>query len=264
LFAKAFATVITLTAGGNGGTFGPSLIIGGLIGFVFAFSINQTGITQLNVPNFIVAGMAASLSGIMHAPLTGIFLIAEITGGYVLMVPLMIVSAISYLINKATLKYSIYTKDLAEKGELLSYEDKDKTVLNMMRLKYVIDKGFYPLYIEEDLSDCRDRIIKSKHNIFPVLDRDKKLVGVAYSENLFNVIFNHKDLAHTVKDVTEQPFDIIKINESMSEVMIKMDKDDIWLLPVVDKEGKYKGFVSKSTIFNKYRALLIRQSEYLQ
>lgn len=262
VFAKSFATLITLSAGGNGGIFGPSLIMGGLMGFVFAFAFNQAGIVQLNVSNFIAAGMAGALSGIMHAPLTGIFLIAEVTGGYMLMVPLMIVSAISYFINKAVLKYSIYTKVLAEKGELL--EDKDKTVLNMMRLKYVIDKDFTLLFKDELLSECKTKIIKSRRNIFPVTDRTNQLIGVAYSDKLFNAIISREDEKLTIGDLTEQPLDIVHTKESMSEVMNKMEKDDIWMLPVVDDQGYYIGFVSKTTIFNKYRMLLIRQGTYLE
>ena len=119
LIGKTFASIITMGSGGNGGMFGPSVVVGGLLGFSFSFGINLTGIVHLNVTNFIIAGMAASISGVMHAPLTGIFLAAEITGGYVLMVPLMIVSAISYFINKGVLKYSIYTFVLAAKGNLV-------------------------------------------------------------------------------------------------------------------------------------------------
>src|SRR5665213_2613250 len=122
LIGKTFASVITMGSGGNGGMFGPSVIVGGLLGFVFAFGLNQTGMVHLNVTNFIIAGMAASISGVMHAPLTGIFLAAEITGGYALMVPLMIVSAISYFINKGMVKYSIYTRGLAEQGNLITQD----------------------------------------------------------------------------------------------------------------------------------------------
>ncbi len=145
IFAKSVATLVTLGAGGNGGIFAPSLIVGGLMGFIVAFTINTLGFAQVNVANFIVAGMAASLGSIMHAPLTGIFLIAEITGGYILMVPLMITTAIAYLINRSVNKYSIYTKPLADKGQLSHHEDKDTTVLNMMKLRYLIEKDYLVL-----------------------------------------------------------------------------------------------------------------------
>ncbi len=122
-------------SGGNGGMFGPSVVVGGLLGFVFSFGLNQTGMVHLNITNFIIAGMAASISGVMHAPLTGIFLAAEITGGYVMMVPLMMVSAISYFINKGIVKYSIYTFDLAAHGNLVSQENKEHGVLTKNKIE---------------------------------------------------------------------------------------------------------------------------------
>ena len=263
VFAKSFATLITLAAGGNGGIFGPSLIMGGLTGFLFAQSINETSLIHLNTANFIVAGMAGALSGIIHAPLTGIFLIAEISGGYQLMVPLMIVSAISYFINRKTLKYSIYTKVLAEKGELLSHEDKDSTVLQMMKLKYLVEKDFITLKPAENPYERKSEIIHSKRNIFPVLDGEGKLLGIVYSESLLGVLLEPEKNIR-IKDIMQQPPGVLLINTSMKDVMKKMEKEDIWVLPVVSAENKYLGFVSKSAIFNKYRSLLVRQAAYLQ
>lgn len=263
IFAKSFATLITLAAGGNGGIFGPSLIMGGLTGFLFAQAVNETGLIYLNTPNFMVAGMAAALSGIIHAPLTAIFLIAEITGGYELMVPLMIVSAISYFMIRRTLKYSVYTKALAEKGELLSHEDKDTMVLQMMKLKYLIDTDFIILKPNEDPQTRKNEIIQSKRNIFPVTDEVGRLIGIVYSDSLFHVLLeSEKSIA--IKNIMTQPPTVLSINSSMHDVMKKMEKDDIWVLPVISSDNKYIGFVSKSTIFNKYRALLIRQAAYLQ
>lgn len=262
LFAKAFATLVTLSAGGNGGVFGPSIILGGLAGFLFSYGINQTGLIHLNVSNFIVAGMAAALSGIMHAPLTGIFLIAEITGGYVLMVPLMIVSAISYFISKASQKYSIYTKALAEKGELLSHEDKDRIVLQMMKLKYLIEKGFVELQPEQTPQERSNDILKSRRNIFPVVDKNRKFLGVIYSGTLFELLVNKKgDIP--IKDLYQQAPAVVYSTESMQAVMQKMDKQDVWILPVINTDGEYLGFISKSSVFNKYRSLLVRQAAYL-
>ncbi|MGV3706011.1 MAG: chloride channel protein [Arcticibacter sp.] len=262
LFAKAFATLVTLSAGGNGGVFGPSIILGGLAGFLFSYGINQTGLIQLNISNFIVAGMAAALSGIMHAPLTGIFLIAEITGGYVLMVPLMIVSAISYFISKASLKHSIYTKALAEKGELLSHEDKDGIVLRMMKLKYLIEKGFVELHPDETPQQRSADILQSKRNIFPVVDKNRKFLGLIYSGALFDLLVNKKDDVR-ISELYEQAPAVVYSTESMQAVMEKMDKQDVWILPVVNAEGEYLGFISKSAVFNKYRSLLVRQAAYL-
>lgn len=262
--AKAFATVITLHSGGNGGNFGPSVVMGGLLGFAFAFGINLTGWVQLNEANFIMAGMAGAMSGIMHAPLTGIFLIAEITGGYVLMVPLMIVSAISYFIKRATSKYSIYTKSLAEKGDWLSHGDKDKTVLKMMKLRYLLERNFTILYPNEKPAERRLDIIHTKRNIFPVVEENGKLTGIIFSEKLFEILIGEEKSDKTMKELAQTPQDIIRIDANMYDVMRKMDREDIWILPVVDKNDRYLGFVSKSAIFNKYRALLMRQGSYLE
>ncbi len=266
VFAKSIASLITLNSGGNGGMFGPSLVMGGLLGFAFSYGINLTGLIELNIANFVVAGMAGALSGIMHAPLTAIFLIAEITGGYVLMVPLMLVTAISYLINRAVQKYSIYTKVLAEQGDLLTHEDKDRTVLSMMRLRYVLERNFTILRPDERPTDRRHDIIHTKRNIFPVVDADGKLLGIIYSERLFEILLgeNEEKAGRTMRELAEKPVDIIRMDTNMEAVMQKMNREDIWILPVVDADGKYMGFVSKSAVFNKYRALLMRQGSYLE
>jgi len=264
VFAKAYSTVITLHSGGNGGNFGPSLVMGGILGFAFAYGINLTGIIELSIANFIVAGMAGALSGIMHAPLTGIFLIAEITGGYALMVPLMIVSAITYFINKSVLKYSIYTQALAESDDWLPHEDKDRTVLKMMKLRYVLERSFTILHPNEKPMDRRLDILHTKRNIFPVVDDNQVLMGVIYSEKLFEILIGEASADKTMKELAQPPQDIIRIDADMYEVMRKMDREDIWILPVVDSNNKYLGFVSKSAIFNKYRALLMRLGNYLE
>jgi len=263
VFAKSAATLITLSAGGNGGTFAPSLIMGGLIGFAVAFSINTLGIAQLNVANFIVAGMAASLSAIMHAPLTGIFLIAEITGGYILMVPLMITSAISYLINRGKHKHSIYATPLAEKGELSSLEDKDTTVLNMMKLKHLVEKNYLILHENELIAERLNEILQSKRNLFPVIDEDHFFKGLVYVEDILKKGISNSD-QDTVNDLMQAAPDMVTISDSMKVVLQKMEKENAWLLPVLDANGGYLGFVSKTAIFNKYRALLSRQADYME
>lgn len=265
LFAKSFAALFTLNGGGNGGVFGPSLVMGGLLGFAFAYGMNQFGFVQLNVPNFVMAGMAGALAGIMHAPLTGLFLIAEITGGYTLMVPLMLVTSISYLINRSVLKHSIYTKVLADSGDLMSYEDKDRTVLSMMKLRYVLEKNFVVLKPTETPLDRKTSIIHSKRNIFPIVDDAGLLMGVIYSERLFSILLGEEEGADKTFDkLVQKPNDIIREDEHMELVMTKMNRDDVWILPVVDKDNKYLGFISKASVFNKYRALLVRQGQYLE
>lgn len=265
LMAKSFASLFTLSGGGNGGVFGPSLVMGGMLGFAFAYGMNLTGVVQLNVPNFVMAGMAAALAGIMHAPLTSIFLIAEITGGYTLMVPLMLVASISYLINRGVLKHSIYTKVLAESGDLLSYEDKDRTVLSMMKLRYVLETNFVVLRPQETPMDRQSDIIHSKRNIFPIVDEKGKLVGIIYSERLFSILLGEQEgKEQPFELLAQRPADFILENENMEHVMSQMNKDDVWILPVVNAENHYLGFVSKSSVFNKYRGLLVRQGQYLE
>lgn len=265
LFGKSFASLITISSGGNGGVFGPSLVMGGMAGFVFAYGINMTGMVELNVPNFVVAGMAGALAGIMHAPLTSIFLIAEITGGYTLIIPLMLVSSIAYLINRSVMKHSIYTKGLAESGDLISYEDRDKSVLSMMKLRYLIEQNFVILNPNETPKERQSDIIHSKRNIFPIVDAEGKLLGVIYSERLFSLLLGEEEgLNRTFASLAQKPNVIVRIDEDMDKVMQKMNRDDVWILPVIDANDHYLGFISKAAVFNKYRALLVRQGNYLE
>jgi CIC family chloride channel protein len=265
VFTKSVATLVTLSAGGNGGTFAPSLVMGGLIGFTLAYSINTLGLAQVSVPNFIVAGMAAALSGIMHAPLTGIFLIAEITGGYQLMVPLMITSAISYFINRSKFKHSIYTKPLAESGALLSLEDKDTTVLNMMKLRYLIEKDYLVLDCNDLISTRMNDILQSKRNLFPVVDDRQQFKGLIYVEEVLRKAVNSTGAAAlTANDLMVPAPKVLLISDTMQVVMEKMEQENAWLLPVLNEQGQFLGFVSKTAIFNKYRAMLRRQADYME
>ena len=265
LFAKSFAALLTVNAGGNGGSFGPSLVMGGLLGFAFAFACNHFFGTRLNITNFIVVGMAAALSGIMHAPLTGIFLIAEITGGYKLMVPLMIVSAISYYINKRNSKYSIYTKMLAEKGDLLTMEDKDRSVLHRMRVHQLLETDFLAFKAEDTIEQKSRAIIYSKRNIFPILTEDDQLLGVVMSDQLLEKLVSGKedDRHKKIGDLAQPAPDFVYIDTEMYEVMQKMERKDLRMLPVLDREKRFLGFVSKHAIFNRYRQLLKKQLEYV-
>lgn len=264
IFAKSLATLVTLGAGGNGGIFAPSLIIGGLIGFVLAFTINTLGIAQVSIANFIVAGMAASLGSIIHAPLTGIFLIAEITGGYILMVPLMVTTAIAYLINRSANKYSIYTKPLAEKGELSHHEDKDATVLNMMKLKYLLDKDYLILHENDLIKDRMNEILVSKRNIFPVIALEGEFKGLLYIEDLLRQSVNAEvNKSLRVIELMRQAPEVLHINSELKHVLKQMENENVWILPVSNHEGRFVGFVSKTAIFNKYRAMLSRQADYL-
>lgn len=265
MVGKTFASIITLSCGGNGGMFGPSVIVGGLFGFVFAFTLNTLGIADLNVTNFIIAGMAGSISGMMHAPLTGIFLSAEITGGYVLIVPLMIVAAISYFINKGVLKHSIYTKSLAIQGNLLTPEDKDHRIIRRLKLKYLIETDFVVLK-EDDTPKSRSKdIIQTTRNTFPVVNTEGFLTGIMASDQLLDYIVDSESINknRTIKELAQAPSKVISVDTNMFEVMQIMESMDLRTVPVVSKEGKYLGFVTKVAIFNKYRSLLVRDGEFL-
>jgi CIC family chloride channel protein len=266
MVGKTFASVITMAAGGNGGMFGPTVVVGGLMGFVFAFGINQTGLAHLNVTNFIVAGMAASISGVMHAPLTGIFLAAEITGGYVLMVPLMLVSAISFFINKSTLKYSIYTKVLADQGNLYAHEDRDDRILRKLKLKYLLEKDFVILHPDDTPQSRSKDIVHTTRNIFPVVNDEGILTGVLHSDRLLELLVSRKqeDQQRLIRDIAQPANRTITIDTPMFEVMNIMDMQDTRFLPVTDANGVYLGFVTKYNIFNKYRQMLMRQVNYMQ
>lgn len=258
---KTFASIITMGSGGNGGMFGPSVVVGGLFGFAFAYGINLTGIVHLNITNFIIAGMAASISGVMHAPLTGVFLAAEITGGYVLMVPLMIVSAISYFINKAVLKYSIYTRGLALQGNLVSQQDKDHNVLKRIKLKYLLEKDFLILHPDDTPRSRAEDIVHSQRNIFPVVTQEGELTGILHSDQLLELLFSKKpeDQDRPLKEIALPPDKTVNVNTPMYEVMQIMDRQDTRILPVTGSKNFYLGFVTKNRIFNKYRQMLIRE-----
>jgi CIC family chloride channel protein len=266
LFGKSFASLFTIYSGGNGGTFGPSLVMGGLIGFIFAYTVNQTSWVHLNTTNFIVVGMAAALSGIMHAPLTGIFLIAEITGGYELMVPLMIVSAIAYFINKANVKHSIYTKSLADNEEFVSKEFEDGNILRRMKLKYLLENDFVTLSPDDTPKERSHDIIHTDKNIFPIVDNKGILMGIIYSEELLEILISKDegDKNTPLKDLHHPLSESINHNANIFEVMQKMDTQNTFIFPVISDEYEYKGFVSKSGILNKYRALMKRNNDFMQ
>jgi len=251
-----------MSSSGNGGMFGPSVVVGGLAGFIFAYGLNETGVIHLNVTNFIIAGIAASMSGVMHAPLTGIFLAAEITGSYALMVPLMIVAAISYFINKGSLTYSIYTKGLAEQGNLVT---QDHNVLRRIKLKYLIEKDFVILRPGDTPISRSADIVHTSRNIFPVVNNEGELIGVIYSDQLLEFLVSNKAEDHTrlIKDIAQPPDKIIFLSTPVREVMQAMDSLDKRILPVTDSNNKYLGFVTKNGILNKYRHIIMRQENVL-
>jgi chloride channel protein, CIC family len=260
ILLKIIASSVTIGAGGNGGIFAPSLFTGALTGFFVSHSVNVTGLAKLNETNFVAVGMAGVLSGVVHAPLTAIFLIAEITGGYVLFVPLMLVSAIAYFIGKYFEPYSVYTKELAKKGKW-SNHDKDFYILNQIKLNDLIEKDFTVVKKDYTLGQLIQVISNSKRNLFPVLDENGRLQGIILLDNIREIMFSRElyDSMRVADLMTHAPT-VIDINESMKEVMRKFEYFEVWNLPVV-KSGKYLGFVSKSRIFNLYRNHLVDQSQ---
>ena len=253
---KAFATSATNGAGGVGGTFAPSLFVGALTGFLFAYILNNLDLGfTLSQKNFTLMGMAGVMSGVMHAPLMAIFLTAEMTGGYNLFLPLLIVSILAYITIQLFLPYSIYTMRLAKAGDLLTHQ-KDKAVLTLLKMDKLIEKDFKCVKPEMNLKEVVDVISVSKRNLFPVVDDDGNLKGVVLLDDIRNIMFRtdlYKKM-HVSRFMTATPA-VLDVNEPMDKVMNTFDKTNAWNLPVVDN-GKYVGFVSKSKIFNSYRQVL--------
>ncbi len=258
---KVFATSATNGAGGVGGTFAPSLFVGAMAGFVFAYVLNNLDIgIDISNKNFALMGMAGVMSGVMHAPLMAIFLTAEMTGGYELFLPLLIVSTLSYMTIKLFEPYSIYSMRLAKKGELMTNE-KDQAVLTLLKIDNLIEKDCRVVHPEMSLKEMVDVISESHRNIFPVTEADGRLVGIVLLDDIRNIMFR-PDLYRkmTVSRFMSMPPARIEITESMEKVMDTFDRTNAWNLPVV-QDGKYIGLVSKSKIFNSYRRVLRHYSD---
>ena len=263
---KVFATSATNGGGGCGGTFAPSLFLGCITGFVFAHFCNGYALApvisdDLPEKNFALLGMAGLMSGVMHAPLTGIFLIAELTGGYDLFLPLMMVSVSAYLTIMIFEPHSIYSMRLAQKGELLTH-NKDKSVLTLMDIESVVETDFQKVQPNHDLGEMVKVISKAKRNMFPVVDIRGVLLGIVILDDIRHIMFR-QELYHrfTVGSFMVIPPACINMEDSMEEVMRKFDETKAWNLPVIDADGKYKGFLSKSRILNTYRQMLVDFSE---
>ncbi|WP_298485035.1 chloride channel protein [uncultured Maribacter sp.] len=260
---KAVAMTTTFAAGGSGGIFIPTMVMGSALGNVVAKVINHLGLGfSVSESNFTLIGMAGLIAGVLHAPLTAIFLIAEITGGYELFVPLMITASISYLITKNAVDHSIYTRELAESGNLLTH-NKDKTVLTLMELDDVIEDNFKVIHPEMTLGDMLLKsVAKSTRNIYPVVDDKKALVGIVLLDDIREFMFD-RTLYKTTKVETfmhQAPDYIFYGEDSMQKVMQKFQNSGAWNLPVI-KKGKYMGFVSKSKLLTAYRRKLINFTE---
>src|ERR1035437_5182184 len=228
ILIKPIATALTLGSGGNGGIFAPSLFTGAIAGFGLAFLVNMTGISNLHIINFVAVGMAGIMAGVIHAPLTSIFLIAEITGGYVLFVPLMIVSAISYFISRYFEPYSIYTKKLAQKGHLFT-GDKDSNVLRQILLDELIETEFIPLLETDKFGKLIEAFTNSNRNVFPVVDDENNFVGIIQLDNVKELLFRSELYENlTIGDMVTRDVLSIEASENMDMVMTKLESSDLW------------------------------------
>jgi len=257
---KIVATSLTIGAGGIGGVIAPVLFMGSVMGHVFALVINNLGILRepLSVSNFTMVGMAGLMAGIMHAPLTAIFLIAELTSGYELFVPLMITAAISYMITSQVNPHSIFTLELAEKGELITH-NKDQAVLTLLNIEKVIETNFVSLKVDATLGDIiHDGVIKSTRNLFPVVDDKGKFVGIILLDDIRPVMFNQKLYDEIkVRELMQTAPEIIDLGkDNTKDIMRKFQESDAWNLPVIENE-MYVGFISKSKLLTAYRQKLI-------
>ena len=256
---KLVATAATNGAGGVGGLFAPSLFVGCIVGYICALILQMCGF-DVPAQNFALAGMAGVMSGIMHAPLTGIFLIAELSGGYDLFMPLMIVSVISFITIYIFEPHSIYAMRLAHKGELVTHH-KDRAVLCLMRMQNVIETDLQTISPEAKLGDLVKLISTSKRNIFPVVKYDGTFIGIVSLEEVRNIMFRPELYNRfTVKKLMIYPPEKVDVKDSMDTVMEKFEQTQAWNLPVLDGD-KYVGYVSKSKIFSAYREVLVEFSD---
>ncbi len=259
LLFKVFASVATNSGGGCGGLFAPTLFVGGLSGFIFSYALNYFPFIKEYLPqkNFVLMGMVGMMAAVMHAPLTGVFLIAELTGGYNLFLPFMLVSISAYVTIRMFMPHSIYSLRLAQDGKLLTHQ-KDQAVLTVMKLDSVIETDFCPIAPEKNLGDLVKVIEESKRNIYPVIDEERNFFGIVFMNNIRSIMFQKELYDKTlVEDIMTSPPAIIRSHYSMEKIMQLFDSTNAWNLPVVDAQGHYLGFLSKSKIFNTYREVLV-------
>lgn len=261
VFLKVIASCLTFGAGGVGGIFAPTLFMGSIMGNVIAKIINNLGVfsNPVSESNFTLVGMTGLMAGVLHAPLTAIFLIAEVTGGYELFIPLMITSAISFSITKYFMPYSVYAMELGRKGDLITH-DKDHAVLILMDLEKVVETNFAIVHPNFTLKKIvKEVVVSSKRNIFPVINKETNaLLGIIYLDDLRPILFNRSLYKKVVaRELMNNPPAIIDLNsDKMIDVMKKFQDTGAWNLPVI-KDNRYYGFVSKSKLLTSYRRKLI-------
>ncbi|MFH2141237.1 MAG: chloride channel protein [Bacteroidota bacterium] len=259
LLFKVVATAVTFGSGGIGGIFAPSLFLGANAGLLFVKSTNLAG-AKLNETSFALVGMAGLIAGVIHAPLTAIFLIAEITGGYQLFMPLMITAALSYGTVKLFTSNSVYTIELAKRGELMTH-DKDKAVMSLLKVEKHIETNFKTIDADSNLRDLVGVISKSSRNIYPVVDKDNNMLGIIFLDHIRHIMFRQEMYDEIfVRDLMYMPSPVVDPDESMEDVAAKFQQSGNFNLPVV-KDGKYLGFVSRANIFSSYIKMLKEFSE---
>ena len=257
MFFKVIAMSTTNAAGGVGGTFAPSLFVGAFTGASLALVCNTLFGWEVSIVSFTLVGMAGVMSGVMNAPLTSIFLIAELSNGYGLFIPLMITACISFAVDYYLDPDSIYTKQLRQKGELLTH-DKDQSVFVFLKLEELMETDFLRIKENMTLGDIVHIISTARRNIFPVIDNFGRLIGVVQLDDLREDMFKHEKYGHPISDYMIPPPDKIIEHEAILSVMEKFEDKHAWMLPVVDKQGRYLGFISKSRILNAYREQLVK------
>lgn len=259
ILLKAFATAFTFGAGGVGGTFAPALFIGAFTGLLFALTVNYLGIGELDPAKFALVGMSGLIAGMLHAPLTGIFLIAEITNGYSLIVPLMIVSALSYAVNRMFFTHSVYTQSVAEKGVSVSH-NKDTSILNMMAITQLIENNFSTIEPGKKLGDLIPLIASSSRNIFPVVTEQGDFKGHILFDDIRSIMFDSSLYDKPVEELMVEPSYIIDPLEPMEQIVAKFTESGKYNIPVV-KDGKYLGYISRANVFSAYRKTLSEISD---
>jgi len=250
---KVIATSLTIGSGGIGGIFAPSLFMGGTLGFFFSrffkyYEINTT----LPSENFTLVGMAGLMAGVLHAPLTAIFMIAEVAGGYGLYIPLMLTAATSYYVSKSLMKTTIYTRELAQRGELITH-DKDDAAMTLMNLEELILTDFKTFSPEQLLRDVESVLEQTDQLIYPVIDKNGNLLGQITIDDLRPILFKPEVFSEAkIADVLSTPPEVISINDNIQEVMKKFEDTEAWKLPVVD-HSTYVGVISRTQLLAAYR-----------
>ncbi|MBC6989644.1 chloride channel protein [Hymenobacter sp. BT491] len=260
MLLKVVATTITVGSGGNGGMFGSSLFVGALAGFIYARLINMSGVYPISEVHFIVLGMAGMLAGVIHAPLTAIFLIAEITGGYALFVPLMVVASSSYLVTRYFEPYSVYTRKLVKRGVYM-HADRDRGLLSQLDLLALVQTDFVPVHPDSTLGDLVTVFRHATRNLFPVVDDDGHLAGIVTLDTVRDALFDDEHYTTTrVRDLMSEPPAVVNTDDTMLDTLRCMEQVDAWALPVLN-QGRYIGFILKTTILANYRRQLLKETE---